>query len=403
MDPRTRPVRTICVADDDVTVRTLLRMVLGKWGYQVDTRVDGEDAFASLSAADGPRLALLDWMMPGMDGVQICRRLQEEFPSRNYYLVLLTARSDASDVQEALRSGADDFISKPFSPMVLQARIEVGFRTLEMQKTIADFAHRMQQLASSRASQLVHADRMASLGLISASVAHEINNPASFIAVNLRTIGDLWPSVVASLGPDPTDSDKARAASLVGEMPAILREMDDGISRIHQITAELRAFSRTGHSNPGPVDVVETLERTLRIASIRMKGQVDVRTSFPDRLPRVAADATRLEQVFLNLLLNAVDAMEDREAKRLAIQVAHDDGMLDVRIRDSGPGIPPESAESVFQPFFTTKPVGKGTGLGLFISRGIVEEIGGVLLLEPPDGSGASFLVRLPILEGEAP
>lgn len=400
-DPRTRSDRTVCVADDDATVRTMLGMVLGKWGYQVDARVDGDDAFASLSAVEGPRLALLDWMMPGMDGVQACRRLREEFPSRNYYLVLLTSRSDAADVQDALRSGADDFISKPFSLMVLQARIEVGFRTLDMQKTIAEFADRMQRLASSRASQLVHADRMASLGLISASVAHEINNPASFIAVNVRNIADLWPSVAAALGPDATDSDKAGAAALVREMPAILQEMDDGVERIRQITSELRAFSRTEHSTPRPLDVVESLEKSLRIASIRMKGHVDVDTTFPDSPPRVVADATRLEQVFLNLVLNALDAMEDVEHKRLTIQVAKSETMLDIRIRDSGSGIAPETAESLFQPFFTTKPAGKGTGLGLFISRGIVEEIGGVLLLEPPDGSGASFLVRLPILEEE--
>lgn len=400
-DPRTRRDRTICLADDDATVRTMLRMVLGKWGYQVDARVDGDDAFTSLSAIDGPRLALLDWMMPGMDGVQTCRRLREEFPSRNYYIVLLTARTDDADVQDALRSGADDFISKPCSLLVLQARIEVGFRTLEMQKTIADFANQMQRLASSRASQLVHADRMASLGLISASVAHEINNPASFIAVNIRNIADLWPSVTASLGPDPTDSDKIKAASLVREMPAILQEMEDGIARIHQITSELRAFSRTGHSNPCPVDVVDSLEKSLRIASIRMKDHVDVDASFPESPPRVVADATRLEQVFLNLILNAVDAMEDCASKRLTIQVAKNECMLDVRIRDSGLGIPPELVESLFQPFFTTKPTGKGTGLGLFISRGIVEEIGGVLLLENSDGTGASFLVRLPIFEEE--
>lgn len=377
----------------------MLRLVLEKWGYKVDSRIDGEDAFASLSAIDGPRLALLDWMMPGMDGVQTCRRLREEFPSRNYYLVLLTARSGDADVQDALRSGADDFISKPFSLLVLQARIEVGFRTLEMQKTIADFAEQMQRLASSRTSQLVHADRMASLGLISASVAHEINNPASFIAVNIRNIADLWPSVTASLGPEPTESDKLKAASLVREMPAILQEMDDGVARIRQITSELRAFSRTGHSNPCPTNVVDSLKKSLRLASIRMKDRVDVETSFPESPPRIVAEATRLEQVFLNLILNAVDAMEDCTPKRLTLQVAKSECMLDIRIRDSGPGIPPESLESLFQPFFTTKPTGKGTGLGLFISRGIVEEIGGVLLLENTKGPGASFLVRLPIFE----
>lgn len=400
-DPRTRRARTVCVADDDATVGTMLRLVLGKWGYQVDTRIDGEDAFASLSAIDGPRLALLDWMMPGMDGVQICRRLREEFPSRNYYLVLLTSRADDTDVQDALRSGADDFIAKPFSVLVLQARIEVGFRTLDMQKTICDFADRMQKLAASRAAQLVHADRMASLGLLSASVAHEINNPASFIAVNIQNIGDLWPAVQASLGPDPTDSDRARAQALVAEMPSILREMDDGVARIRQITSELRAFSRTGQGNQIPVDIGESIRKSLRIASIRIKNRVAIETRIPDPLPRVLIDPTRLEQVLLNLVLNAADAMEDSPRKELTISVSTSGSVLETRIRDSGPGVPPDKIDSLFQPFFTTKPSGKGTGLGLYISRGIIEEVGGQLVLEDSPEPGACFLVRLPVIEGE--
>lgn len=386
----------ICVADDDSTSRTMLRLILEKWGYQVVLCADGREAFEILSAPDGPRLALLDWMMPGLDGVQTCRRLREELPCINYYIILVTARAEDADVISALRSGADDYVSKPFSPTILQARMEVGIRTLEMHRTIGEYATRMQQLAASRAAQLVHADRMASLGLLSASVAHEINNPASFLSVNVRTIQDLWPAVASSLGSSPSETDKVRAAALAEEMPSILREMDDGLSRIRQITSELRCFSRTGQGTPAEIDLGTSLHKALRICSIRLDGTVQVAIDLPDGLPKVLADATKLEQVFVNLVMNAADAMEDSPRRELSISAFMTDSVITVRFQDTGPGIPSDKAASLFQPFFTTKPAGKGTGLGLYISRGIVEEFGGALRLEPTTTRGASFVVTLP-------
>lgn len=391
------------MADDDSTSRIMLRLILEKWGYQVALCSDGHEALEALAATDGPRLALLDWMMPGMDGVQTCRRLREEFGSRNYYVILVTARAEDTDVISALRSGADDYVSKPFSPTILQARIEVGIRTLEMQHTIREYATRMQQLADSRAAQLVHADRMASLGLLSASVAHEINNPASFLAVNVRTIQDLWPAVASSLGPSPSEADKARADALAEEMPSILREMEDGLSRIRLITSELRSFSRTGQGSVAPLDLAESLRKALRICSIQLNGKVEVATRVPEGLPKVVADATKLEQVFVNLVMNAADAMEESPLRELSISAERTDSVIELRFRDSGPGVPDDKAESLFQPFFTTKPAGKGTGLGLYISRGIVEEFGGTLRLEPPSSRGASFLVTLPVVAEVTP
>ena len=393
----------ICVADDDSTSRIMLRLILQKWGYQVVLCSDGHEAFDALSAPDGPRMALLDWMMPGMDGVQTCRRIREEFASRNYYIILVTARAEDTDVISALRSGADDYVSKPFSPTILQARMEVGIRTLDMQRTISEYATRMQQLAESRAAQLVHADRMASLGLLSASVAHEINNPASFLAVNVQTIQDLWPSVAASLGPTPMETDTSRAAALAEEMPSILREMEDGLSRIRMITSELRSFSRTGQGSAAPLDLGESLRKALRICSIRLNGKVQVATHLPDGLPKVVADATKLEQVFVNLVMNAADAMEDSPERELSISARMTNSAIELRFQDSGPGVPEDKAQSLFQPFFTTKAVGKGTGLGLYISRGIVEEFGGALFLEPPTSRGASFLVTLPFVAEVTP
>lgn len=393
----------ICLADDDSTSRLMLRMVLERWGYQVEECGDGNEAFAQLSREDGPDLALLDWMMPGMDGVELSRRLRHEFPKRNVYVILVTSRTEDADVQAALRSGADDFVSKPYSPVILQARIEVGFRTLEMQRTIRDFANRMESLAESRAAQLLHSDRLASLGILSASVAHEINNPASFIAVNLQTFQDLWPSVEACLAGHGTGLHQARAEALVKEMPGMLSEMQDGLERIRHITADLRSFSRTGQSICRPQDVVECLRKALRMCSIRIKGKVELELDLPDLPVPVVVDEGRLEQVFVNLVMNAADAMEDLPLQRLGIELAWRGESIEITFRDCGHGVPEDRRDSLFQPFHTTKPTGKGTGLGLYISRGIVEGFGGTLRYEPVPEGGTAFVVQLPLARQETP
>lgn len=397
MDPNAD--RRVCVADDDPVSRTMLKMILHKWHYEPVLCSDGDEALELLVRSDSPGLALLDWMMPGMDGIRVCQKLRMEACSRNRYLVLVTARTDDTDVAAALRSGADDFISKPFSPHVLQARIEVGFRTLEMQRKLTRYATEMHDLAASRAAQLVHADRMASIGVLSASVAHEINNPTSFLSVNVQTLRDSWPSVERALAGQATESDSVRARAVAHEMPSILSEMEDGLSRIRLITSELRFFSRSGTSQPGKVDVRSSLERALRMCSIRLKGKVETSIQVPDDLPPVVADETRLEQVFVNLIINAADAMEECPVRRIEIRAAApSDGRIRIHVQDTGPGIPFEIMSSLFQPFFTTKPSGKGTGLGLHISRELVEGFGGELgLVPPPGGTGACFEIVLPV------
>ncbi len=391
----------ICIAEDDNISRMLLTNMLSKWGYEVIAHSDGLAAFQELSKDDGPRLALLDWVMPGLDGIKTCQRIRSEFPRRTYYLLLVTSKTDDEDIVSALRSGADDFVSKPYSPHVLQARLEVGMRTIALQKSLAEYANRMETLAADRAAQLVHADRMSSLGILSASVAHEINNPASFISVNVQTLRSSWPSVERVLSGNGADSDLKCAMSLSKEMPDLLSEMEEGVNRIRRITSELRAFSRTGGNDVSPVDVGACLQKALRMCSSRTKGFVDVRFSPPGSLPAVLADALKLEQVFVNLILNASDAMEDSKLRQLEIKIIREDSFLKVLFQDSGPGVPPDKQEAIFQPFFTTKPIGKGTGLGLHISRNLVEECQGTLTLAQSTGSGACFEVRLPVPSGQ--
>ena len=123
----------ILIADDDTTSRTMLQAVLRKWGYEVSAAVDGAEAWERLQAADAPRLAVLDWMMPGMDGLRLCRKLRAQPRTDPLYLLLLTSRTDRQDIVLGLEAGADDFVAKPYDPEELHARIKVGQRILDLQ------------------------------------------------------------------------------------------------------------------------------------------------------------------------------------------------------------------------------------------------------------------------------
>src|ERR1041384_7458102 len=128
----------IFIADDDLTNRSLLGGLLHKWGFEVLSAVDGQQAWAHLSQAEAPRLAILDWMMPGMDGVQLCRALRAQEGQYPYYLILLTAKSHSQDIVQALEAGADDYVTKPFDLEEMRARIRVGQRVLDLQAKLRE-------------------------------------------------------------------------------------------------------------------------------------------------------------------------------------------------------------------------------------------------------------------------
>jgi sigma-B regulation protein RsbU (phosphoserine phosphatase) len=134
----------VLIADDDMVSRRLLSAALVKWGYEVVTCSNGLEAYQALLAEEAPRLAILDWLMPGKDGVQLCQEIRQRLPLKPTYVILLTARGDSEDIITGLQSGADDYVTKPFYPEELQARVQVGVRIIELQLTLADRARELE-------------------------------------------------------------------------------------------------------------------------------------------------------------------------------------------------------------------------------------------------------------------
>jgi signal transduction histidine kinase len=283
---------------------------------------------------------------------------------------------------------------------------KVRVRTEQLRATNEELRAANQNLQATQL-QLVQREKMASVGQLVAGVAHELNNPIGFISSNVTTLADfvrrLRVMLAAYQGAALSDDDRARLARRREELKVdyaltYLDPMMDGIregaDRTRKIVRDLRVFARTSDDVWQPVDLHEEIESSLTLLNHVLTDRIVVRRDYGAIAP-VECVRSQIDQVFLNILANAAQAM--RGPGTIAIETRRDGPMAVVRISDTGPGIPPETLGRIFDPFFTTKPVGEGTGLGLSISYEIVTKHGGEIHAESPPGGGAAFTVRLPV------
>jgi signal transduction histidine kinase len=261
--------------------------------------------------------------------------------------------------------------------------------------------------------QLIQREKMASVGQLVAGVAHELNNPIGFVYSNVGTLEDFVRRLRGMLeiyrtAPLPeAEQQRVRAEWDARKIDYALKYLDsmtqgikEGAERARKIVRDLRVFARSQDDVWQPVDLHEELESSLTLLNHLLKERVAVHKYF-EELPPVECIRSQIDQVFLNLLANAAQAMPGPGA--ISIETRLRDGMAVVRIRDTGPGIPPDVIGRIFDPFFTTKPVGEGTGLGLSISYEIVKRHRGDIRAESPPGGGAIFTLRIPVARASQP
>ncbi|HET9598835.1 MAG TPA: ATP-binding protein, partial [Anaeromyxobacteraceae bacterium] len=281
----------------------------------------------------------------------------------------------------------------------LEARVVE--RTAELAQANGELADRLAQLKRTQ-EQLIVSDRRVSIGRLAAGVAHEINNPLAFIEANLRFAAEELPAVAT--WPRRPPAEARDAERLVAELGEAIAESRQGAERVRHIVRGLKTFARSDEDQRAPVEVREALEAAIDMSAHELRQRAElVRDLSP--VPRIEGNAVRLSQVFLNLLVNAVQAIpEGAPDGRVRVVLGTDArGWAVAEVHDNGCGIAPELLPRIFDPFFTTKPVGEGTGLGLSISQGIVLSLGGEIGVESEPGRGTTFRVALPPCPGEAP
>jgi len=406
--------RRILIVDDEAAVRKMFAEYLGEL-YECTTAASADEALAHL-AVDSYALVLVDVLMPGRNGIELLRELVNKYSDTA--VIMVSGIERPQRVLDALRIGAFDYLIKPCEMGVLQMSVERALERRNLVRTAlkykADLERKNVELANSKAelerlqAQIIHSEKMASLGQLAAGVAHELNNPAGFIYGNMDILKGYLTGLIKllaaydeiALPPDAarriaTVKKDSSHEQVIGELNSIISDCMEGAERIRDIVQNLRLFSRLDEAEIKKVDLCEGIDSTIRLLSrYYISGDIELHRDYGD-LPAVGCYAGQLNQVWMNLLSNAAQSIDGKG--EVFISTSLEDDWVMVKIRDTGSGIPEEQLQRIFDPFFTTKTVGEGTGLGLSISYGIIERHGGTITVASKMGSGTTFTVKIPL------
>ncbi|HIK29994.1 MAG TPA: response regulator [Oscillatoriales cyanobacterium M59_W2019_021] len=410
--------KDILIVDDTPDNIRFLSMMLLEQGYNVRKAINGKMALTAVQTVI-PDLILLDINMPEMSGYEVCQQLKADDRTRSIPVIFLSALDDISDKVKAFQVGGSDYISKPFQFEEVLARVEnqIALQSLQqqLQAKNTQLQHTLEELQTTQA-QLIQQEKMIALGQLVAGIAHEINNPISFIYSNISPareyISDLLSLLEIYQEEYPHASDrvleKAREIDLeflIADLYKLIDSMKTGADRVRTIVLGLRTFSHLDESELKTIDIREGIESALMLLQHRLESEdgtpeIEVIKNYGD-LPKITCYARQLNQVFFNILDNAIDAIEESNHRERKIWISTELRGTEtaiIRIKDNGMGMSEEVQNQIFDPFFTTKPIGQGRGLGLSSSyQIIVEQHRGQLSCHSVEGKGTELTIELPV------
>ncbi|MEA5583367.1 response regulator [Nodularia harveyana UHCC-0300] len=424
----------ILIVDDANTNLKVISDALTHSGFEITTAIDGEIALQRVQDRL-PDLILLDVMMPKIDGLETCKKLKENLQTRDIPVIFMTAVSDTETKVKCFGLGAVDYITKPFQEEEILARINIHLQLRYLNKTLEQrvvarttaLSEALKDLQKSQI-QLVHREKMSALGQLVAGIAHEINNPVGCISGNIGHTSAYFQDMIKLINlyqqhyPQPVTEIQQQISDidldfLQSDLPNLIASMKESVERIHNISNSLRVFSRQDSDRKVSCNIHNGIESTIMILKHRLKPsqsrpEINIIRDY-DKLPLVKCFSGQINQVFMNLLANAIDALEESNIGRsypeiathpnqitIKTRLSEDSHHVVINITDNGVGMSTDVQQKIFEHLFTTKPVGQGTGFGLSIAHQIiVEKHQGTLSVKSTPGKGSEFIITIPIDE----
>lgn len=367
----------LMIVDDEDSLRETLTKRLRKRGMSVE-QADSGDACLALLEKVPADVIISDVKMPGMNGLELLRHIKSSYPKIE--VILLTAHASATDGVEGMKSGAFDYVTKPVEFDYLVSKINQAYDKIlraEEKEKEAEFREKMEK-------QMILTERLASLGTLATGVAHEINNP---LAIIKEASG--WMSLILKkeeLADMPRKADFEKALS----------KIETGVERARRITHQLLEFAPKSESVFSEVDARELVKESLQLLNREAANKdIEIVRETDPALKNIWSDPYRLRQILVNLITNAIHATG--RGGKITIGAKPAGQGIELSVADTGEGIPKENLKRIFEPFFSTKNPGKGTGLGLFVTRGLADKLGGHIEVESEVGKGSVFRITLPL------
>jgi two-component system, NtrC family, sensor kinase len=399
----------ILVVDDMTENLIALKNVLQE-EYDIVTTTKGETALQMAAKSPHPELILLDIKMPLMDGYDVIRELKENPATAEIPVIFVTALTDEANEAHGLDLGAVDYITKPVNPSITRLRVR---HQIALRKAQSDLLKSQQEA--------MQAGRLASLGYLAAGIAHEINTPAQYISNNLSFLGDSTDTIrlilnaAQKLAESAPNTEAARTFNeiyspediefILEELPKAIKQSQKGIDHIASVVASMKEFSRPRGTEKQFGDIHKQLDSIITITQSAANNVATVIKHYSPNLPELLCNTNELRQVFLNLIINSIQAIETSKKRgtdlgQIVITTELRNEFVSISFADTGDGIPEEIRDHIFDPFFTTKDVGQGSGQGLNICYDIiVNKHGGKIEFGNTPNSGAVFTILLPINE----
>ena len=373
----------VLVIDDEIGPRESLRMLL-KPSYQVHT-ADSVERGLQLLTERKPDAIVMDIRMPGMTGIEGLRRIRQIDPHLS--VIMLTGFGALETAKEALRLGANDYISKPFDAREMREVISRNVERTRLQRTSESAASEIKELNNRLLQELAQKERLASLGQASAEFVHDIGNPLTIVWGYVQLLAKKLEESGNAENPNGGGSNKE------------IEIIEQNVRLCRDLLTMWQSYGSSDAAPHKPVSISEIVGEVVKsVGAMAKENGVELKCDITDNPCSLAGDAVQITRAIQNVIINGIQASAETKGT-VEVSCIRKEFYVDVRVADSGCGIRPEQISKIFDPYFTTKQGKSGTGLGLYITKKVVEDHSGSIKVDSTPGAGTTITVRLPLVQ----